>query len=195
MSYRRSATSSITIKDQTGVQPVDTDFTQQVKDAGNFPLDRCYQCFTCTLGCPVAKYMDIKPDQIVRMVQLGLKQQVLTSEAIWICCACETCVTRCPNEIDVPKLMDTLKETAIREKITGKNKIIPKFHKDFLYPIKIFGKQYELGLIVYQVLKTLDFGDLGLGIKMILRNKLSFLPGRVKGLAQIKRIYEKTKQD
>jgi heterodisulfide reductase subunit C len=189
------ATSSIAIKNQTGVQPVDTGFAQQVKDAGIFPLDRCYQCFTCTLGCPVAKYMDYKPDQIVRMVQLGLKQQVLTSEAIWICCACETCVTRCPNEIDVPKLMDILKETAIREKITGKNKIIPKFHKDFLYPIKMFGKQYELGLIVYQVLKTLDFGDVGLGIKMFMRNKLSFLPGRVKGLNQIRRIYEKTKQD
>jgi hypothetical protein len=44
-------------------------------------------------------------------------------------------------------------------------------------------------------LKTLDFRDLGLGIKMILRNKLSFFPGRVKGMNQIKRIYEKTKQD
>ena len=195
MNYRKLATSSVIIKDHTGVQPVSAGFAQQVKDTGNIPLDRCYQCFTCTLGCPVAKYMDIKPDQIVRMVQLDLKQQVLTSEAIWICCACETCVTRCPNEIDVPKLMDTLKETAIRENVTGKNKIIPKFHRDFLYPIKIFGKQYELGLIVYQVLKTLDFGDLGLGIKMILRNKLSFLPGKVKGLDQIRRIYEKTKQD
>ena len=195
MNYRGLATSSVTITDQTGVQPVDDGFAKHIAGTGDIPLDRCYQCFTCTLGCPVARYMDIKPDQIVRMVQLGLKQQVLTSEAIWICCACETCVARCPNEIDVPKLMDTLKETAIREKVTGKNKIIPKFHQDFLYPIKIFGKQYELGLIVYQVLKTLDFGDLGLGIKMILRNKLSFFPGRVKGLKQIRRIYEKTKQE
>ena len=188
-------TSNLTITDKSVSQPLDEQFTGKVRDANKEPLDRCYQCFTCTLGCPVAKYMDYPPDQIVRMVQLGLKDQVLASEAIWICCACETCVTRCPNDIDIPALIDILKETAIREHVAGKNTLIPKFHKDFLYPIKLFGKQYELGLIVYQVLKTLDFGDLGLGVKMILRNKLSFLPGRVKGLKQIRRIYEKTKQD
>lgn len=137
--------------------------------------------------------MDFHPDQIIRMVQFGLKQQVLTSEAIWVCLGCETCVARCPNEIDILRVMDTLRETALKENVAGKGRKIQQFHKAFLYPIKIFGKQYELGLIAYLILKTLDFGDLGLGIKMILRNKLPFIPSRIKGLKQIKKIYDKTR--
>ena len=137
--------------------------------------------------------MDFHPDQTIRMVQLGLKEQVLTSEAIWVCLGCETCVARCPNEIDILKVMDTLREMAIREKVDGKDKKIQQFHSAFMYPIKLFGKQYELGLIAFLILKTLDFGDLGLGIKMILKNKLPFIPSRIKGIKQIRKIYEKTK--
>ncbi|MFC1949404.1 4Fe-4S dicluster domain-containing protein [Chloroflexota bacterium] len=154
-------------------------------------LDLCYQCFTCSLGCPVATDMDFHPDQIIRMVQMGLKEQVLTSEAIWVCLGCETCVARCPNEINILRVMDTLREIALKEKVVGKEKKIPAFHKSFLYPIKLFGKQYELGLIAYLILKTMDFGDLGLGIKMILKRKLPFFPSRIKGLKQIKNIFNR----
>ncbi|MBN2239153.1 MAG: 4Fe-4S dicluster domain-containing protein [Dehalococcoidales bacterium] len=187
------ATNNVTITDKSGTQPVDASFAQQVRDESGEPLDRCYQCFTCSLGCPVSKYMDFHPDQVIRMVQLGLKQQVLTSEAVWICLGCETCVARCPNEIDVLRVMDTLREIALKENIKGKDESIPRFHKVFMLPIKYLGKQYELALFAIIILRTMDFGDLGLGIKMILRNKLPFFPARVKGLKQIRKIFEKTK--
>jgi heterodisulfide reductase subunit C len=192
MSCRRWATSSIKVVDQSGTQPVDTSFAQQVKEISGENLDRCYQCFTCSLGCPVSPDMDYYPDQVIRMVQLGLKEQVLNSSAIWLCLGCETCVARCPNEIDILRVMDTLREMAINEGIKGKVPIIPAFHKAFLYPIKLFGKQYELGLIVYLMLKTRDFfGDLGLGIRMILKRKLPFFPSRIKGVKQVKEIFNK----
>jgi heterodisulfide reductase subunit C len=174
------------------VQPVDTVFSRKVKEISGEAIDRCYQCFTCSLGCPVSPEMDYYPDQIIRMVQLGLKDKVLNSAGIWLCLGCETCVARCPNEIDILRVMDTLREIAIDEGIDGKETDIPRFHKAFLYPIKIFGKQYELGLIAYLILKKLDFGDLGLGIKMILKNKLPFFPSRIKGLKQLRKIYDKT---
>jgi len=156
-------------------------------------LDRCYQCFTCSLGCPVSPEMDYYPDQIIRMVQLGMKEKVMNSSAIWLCLGCETCVARCPNEIDILRVMDTLRELALDEKIKGQETIIPAFHRAFLYPIKIFGKQYELGLILYLMLKTRDFfGDLGLGIRMILKRKLPFFPSRIKGLRQVKEIFNRT---
>lgn len=137
--------------------------------------------------------MDFPPDQLIRMVQLGLKDQVLHSDAIWVCLGCETCVARCPNEIDILRVLDTLRETALRQNISGKEVDIPRFHKAFMYPIKVLGKQYELGLIGYLIMRTLDLGDLGLGIKMILKNKLPFIPTRIKGIKQIKRIYDRTK--
>jgi heterodisulfide reductase subunit C len=193
MNFRRSVTSSIRITDTNGELTVDGAFASQVREASGEPLDRCYQCFTCSLGCPVARSMDYQPDQVIRMVQLGLKQEVLTSQAIWMCLGCETCVARCPNDIDILRVMDTLRETALNEKTAGKEKSIPRFHKAFMYPIKVFGKQYELGLIGYLILRSFDFGDVGLGIKMILHNKLPFIPSRIKGLKQIRKIYEKTK--
>jgi heterodisulfide reductase subunit C len=193
MNYRRWATSNIQIIDQSGIKPVDTTFTEQVKQVSGEKLDRCYQCFTCSLGCPVSPEMDYHPDQIIRMVQLGLKERVLNSSAIWICLGCETCVARCPNEIDILRVMDTLREIALEERIKGKEKIIPTFHRAFLYPIKVLGKQYELGLIVYLMLKTRDFfGDLILGIRMILKRKLPFIPSRIKGVKQVKEIFIKT---
>ncbi len=186
-------TSSIQFKDQSGIKPVDTAFTEQVKQVSGEILDRCYQCFTCSLGCPVSPEMDYHPDQIIRMVQLGLKELVLNSSAIWLCLGCETCVTRCPNEIDILRVMDTLREMALDEKIKGKENIIPAFHRAFLYPIKVLGKQYELGLIVYLMLKTRDFfGDIVLGIRMILKRKLPFIPSRIKGVKQVKEIFNKT---
>lgn len=155
-------------------------------------LDRCYQCFTCSLGCPVSLEMDYHPDQIIRMVQLGLKEPVLNSSTIWLCLGCETCVARCPNEIDILRVMDSLREIALQQKIEGKERIIPAFHRAFLYPIRLFGRQYELGLVLYLMLKTRDFfGDLGLGIRMILKSKLPFTPSRIKGSKQLKEIFDK----
>ena len=138
--------------------------------------------------------MDYHPDQIIRMVQLGLKEQVLSSSTIWMCLGCETCVARCPNEIDILRVMDTLREMAIQEKIKGKERVIPAFHQTFLDPIRWFGKAYELGLIILLKLKTRDlFTDLVLGVRMILKGKLPFFPSRIRGLKQVREIFNKTK--
>ena len=138
--------------------------------------------------------MDYHPDQIIRMVQLGLKQQVLSSSAIWICLGCETCVARCPNEIDILRVFDTLRQMALQEKIKGKEKIGPIFHQTFLDPIRWFGKAYEVGLIVLLKLKTRDFlTDLDLGVRMMLKRKLPIFPSRIKGIKQVREIFNKTK--
>ncbi len=194
MNYRRWATSSIQFADRTGAQSIDVAFAQQVKRVSGEKLERCYQCSTCTLGCPVSPAMDYHPDQIIRMVQLGLKELVLNSSAIWLCLGCETCVARCPNEIDILRVMDTLREMSLQEKRKGKERIIPAFHRAFLYPIKVLGRQYELGLILYLKLKSGDlFGDLGLGLRMILKRKLPFIPTRIKGAKRVGEIFNKTK--
>jgi hypothetical protein len=89
--------------------------------------------------------------------------------------------------------MDTLREMALDENIKGKENIIPAFHRAFLYPIKVLGKQYELGLIAYTLLKTWDFlGFIGLGVRMILKRKVPFIPSRIKGTKQMKDIFIKT---
>lgn len=138
--------------------------------------------------------MDYHPNQIIRMIQLGLKEQVLNSSAIWLCLGCETCVARCPNEVDILRVMDTLREMAIEEKIEGKESVIPAFHQTFLYLVRLFGKQYELGMLLLLKWRTRDFfSDLSLGIRMLLKGKLAIIPSSIKGSRQVKEIFNKAK--
>ena len=174
----------------------DPAFTTAVEEVSRAGLERCYQCLTCTLSCPVAPDMDYPPHQIMRLVHLGLRQPVLSSSSIWLCATCETCVARCPQEVDILKVMDTLKEMAIQEKVTGKERIIPIFHDTFLRSIKMFGRQHELSMLLLLKLRTRDlFTDLDLGVKMLLRGKMGLLPPKMKGTKEMKIIFDKAKEE
>jgi len=57
--------------------------------------------------------MDILPNQIIRLLQLGLEEEALGAETIWYCAACLTCVARCPKGVDVARVMEALREVAM----------------------------------------------------------------------------------
>ena len=168
-------------------------FAGQVEELSGVNINRCYQCLTCTLSCPVLFAMDYLPNQILRMIQLGARSEVLQSSTIWLCASCETCVTRCPNEIDIPRLMDALRQMSLEEKVSGKETVIPAFHKIFLRSIRQWGKQYELGMLLELKFRVRDFfSDFGMGIKMLRKGKLSLLPGRVRGYKEIEAFFKKS---
>jgi heterodisulfide reductase subunit C len=130
------------------------------------------------------------------MVQLGLKDRVLESNTFWICLSCETCATRCPNNIEIVLVMDALREMALKEQRKGTTKL-PLFHSTFLGQVKLFGRVYELGLIgIYtglsgNLLKLKGLmKDAVLGVKMFSRGKLAVFPPGIKGKAEIKRMFE-----
>lgn len=174
-----------------GKTEIDSRFGTQVKEASGTDVDRCYQCLTCSLGCPAAFAMDYLPHQIVRMVQMGLKKQVLTSSTIWVCAGCEACATRCPNEVNLVKIMDVLRETSLHEGLAGE-RAAADFHRIFLGNIERWGRQHELSLILLLKLKTKDlFGDLLPGIKMLLKGKLKLLPGRFREKGSVKSLFRR----
>ena len=84
------------------------DFVQQVETISGQSLLACNQCGKCSAGCPVAFSMDILPNQVLRMAQLGITD-VLDAQTIWTCAACLTCVSRCPKGIDLPRVMEALR--------------------------------------------------------------------------------------
>jgi len=178
---------------ESGSEVCDQAFAKKVKEISNSNLDRCYQCYTCTAGCPVAYAMDYYPHQIMRMVQLGVKDKVLTSSTIWLCAACETCATRCPNEIELVNVMDTLREMALEEGVEIKEKEIVSMHKTFLSVVKSLGRQHEISLLVLLKMKTREFfKDMLLGINMFLKGKLKIMPHKIKGMDQIKGMFERS---
>jgi heterodisulfide reductase subunit C len=180
-----------------GTEKCDSSFAQLVKERSQGHLERCYQCVACSSGCPVAYQMDYAPHQILRMTQLGLKDRVLNSATIWLCASCETCATRCPNDIDIVKIMDTIRHISLSEGRT-KQTTLPVFHKSFLFGVRSFGRVHELLMIIqYMLISGAIFKlkalarDAILGIKMFKRGKMPVLPHRIKGAGEIKRIFQK----
>jgi heterodisulfide reductase subunit C len=85
------------------------EFVQQIEAISGESLLACNQCGKCSSGCPVAFSMDLLPNQVIRLAQLGI-EDVLESQAIWTCAACLTCVSRCPKGIDLPRLMEAMRQ-------------------------------------------------------------------------------------
>ncbi|MGI9860223.1 4Fe-4S dicluster domain-containing protein [Moorella naiadis] len=145
------------------------------------PVNRCYQCHKCTAGCPVTAAMDLMPHQVVRYVQLGLEEELLKSKTIWQCAACRTCISRCPNGIDIAAINDALKQRALAQGIQPALPGVAAFHQAFLASVKNKGRVHELGMMIAFKLKTgTYFQDVPLGLKMFQRHKLRILPEGIK---------------
>ena len=174
-------------------------YIAEIKSNTNVNVNRCYQCGKCSAGCAVAEEMDYPPSRVMRMLQTNETEsyrEILSSEAIWLCVSCQNCLTRCPMEIDIPHLMDYLRERVVQEKtINKKSRNILSFHKAFLDSVKYTGRLYEIGLIANYKLRTLNIlQDMDIAPKMFAKGKLPIKPEMVKNKKQINAIFKNAKQ-
>jgi heterodisulfide reductase subunit C len=150
----------------------------------------CFQCGRCSAGCPVADYFDLQVMEVVRLASYGMEDILLGSRTIWLCAACETCATRCPNEIEIAGLMDVLRSLALKKGITPAEPRVPLLHKSFLDSIRHWGRAYEIGMIAGYKLRSGDLvGDMKLGMQMFTKGKLKLLPHSIKGREDIRQIF------
>jgi heterodisulfide reductase subunit C len=176
----------------TSMDETNSSFLEEAKKRSGQDLSLCYQCLKCTAGCPTAPYMDIRPNNIIRMIQMGMRDTVLRSRAIWLCVSCWTCGTRCPNEIDIGVLMDALREIAIEEEIPAKEKNIYLLHETFVQSIRRRGRLHELAMEIEYKLRSRDFfTDMIPGMMLFLKGKIPLFPSLIKERYEIKKIFEK----
>jgi len=104
---------------KTEVVPVVVDFRfkeEVASQPGGENLKRCFACGSCTLSCPVAEVeASYSPRRIIHMILLGLKEEVLSSMAIWYCLSCYRCQVRCPQEVKYPEIMRVLRKLAVEQ--------------------------------------------------------------------------------
>jgi len=182
----------------------DYSFLEQIEAAGPFRTGACFQCRKCTNGCPVAFAMDLYPDELIRLVILGQRQTVLACQTIWICAACETCTTRCPNEVGIAELMDCLKEMAVEEGVPSPQPQILALHETFLNNITKRGRLYETTFLAAYLLKSGQLPDkltsgtwryeLNLGRQMFLKGRLPIMPKSIKGKKEVRKILTRSKR-
>jgi heterodisulfide reductase subunit C len=94
-------------------------------------LSACMQCGKCSAGCPMVDSMEILPNQVIRLLQLGSVDETLEKNSIWRCASCLTCRARCPRGVELPKVMEALRQLVLRKNIS------------FVEPEKIDGKKIE----------------------------------------------------
>jgi heterodisulfide reductase subunit C len=91
-----------TLIDPIEMSKLDTKFREEIRSMPNGEeLSACFACSTCTAACPIANIWKYKPHQLIRMILLGMRDEVLSSDEIWLCLTCFQCQERCPQKVRV----------------------------------------------------------------------------------------------
>ncbi|MFA6108131.1 MAG: 4Fe-4S dicluster domain-containing protein [Candidatus Latescibacterota bacterium] len=181
------------------VEGRDAVLATKVRQVTGVEVARCYQCGKCTAGCPMAAFMDLTPNQVMRLVQLrdpAADDELLRSGAIWSCAGCLTCTQRCPRLLDPAAVMDVLREASVRQgKVSERHRRVLAFHQAFLATIERDGRMGEVGLVRRYKLATGDlFSDVGLAPRALARGKLPLRGHRIAGRDEVRRIFRATRE-
>lgn len=155
------------------------DMVAEIRRRSGVNISACWHCNSCANGCPFSEAMDFRPNEVIRLAQLGLREEALRCSGIWICVGCNTCAIQCPNAIDVPAVNDALRQMALEEGETVAEPDILAFHQEVLHSIERYGRTHKLEIMMRYKLRRKDwFGDMLVGLKMMLKGKLDFLPSK-----------------
>ncbi|OPZ22655.1 MAG: sn-glycerol-3-phosphate dehydrogenase subunit C [candidate division BRC1 bacterium ADurb.BinA364] len=103
--------------DPISLDSLNLDFAEEIaREPGGEEVRRCFSCGMCTAGCPVREVDDrYSPRQVIRMILLGMREETLKSDFLWLCSNCFTCMERCPQGIRIPDIIRAAKNIAARE--------------------------------------------------------------------------------
>jgi heterodisulfide reductase subunit C len=165
-------------------------FADEVTEASGQEIEACYQCGKCTAGCPLAPAMDMTPNQVIRAVQLGLKDIVLECNAIWHCAGCATCASRCPRDIDMSRVMKSLARRCVVDGRKPKDPAALAFHKSFMESMGRWGRAHEVEIMSFTKLRNASqrLKDIPLGAALFGRGKLALLPHWVREGSKVRAI-------
>jgi heterodisulfide reductase subunit C len=140
--------------------------------------------------------MDVLSSQIMRLIHLGAKDEVLSSQAIWLCASCEACTTRCPMGIDIAGVMDALRMMAVESKASLGDARGEQFNRSFLGSVRRHGRVYELGMMLAYKLRSRDLlADADKTPQMLAKGKLSLLPKRSGAAGEVKEVFRRAEKE
>ncbi len=122
------------------ISKLDPKFKDEVASVpGGEHIKRCFLCGTCSAGCPVHEMSDeYNPRKIIRMILLGMRDKVLSSNFVWLCSTCYTCRERCPQDVRLSDIMSAVRNIAVKE---------GHVHPSYLRQLSLIssqGKLYEI---------------------------------------------------
>jgi len=167
-------------------------FAQDFEALTGEKVSLCDQCEKCTLSCPASYAMRMKPHELIRAVQLGLSEEIFWSGTIWVCLSCEACNTRCPQGINILRLINGLREWSKKVDYYNPYPAAPALHRIFMALVRGFGRAYPLGLALLTHLAMLTpFKDMDMASPMLRRGKLKLLPYKSRGVKELRQVMAK----
>lgn len=180
------------LEEEKSCSPGTLRLQQLIRERCGVNLSECYQCRKCSAGCTMAGKVEALPHAMIRLIQLGQEDEVLGSSLLWLCVSCQTCSTRCPNEIDFATVIDALRQLSLEAGVAPQEPGIAAFHDCTLDSIRSHGRLYELGMIARLKLRTGEYTkDAGMGIGLFRRGKLRLLASNVKDREQIAALFDR----
>ena len=160
-------------------------------------VSACMQCGTCTGSCPNAHAMDVTPRQLWRMVLLGLKEEIFKSKTFWLCSSCYYCTLRCPRGLPLTETIGALKRMAVAEGLSVDKKS-PLFYRSFLNTVRRYGRVREMEMMTRYFVSLKNpitpIAFAPLGIKLMVKGKISPQMPSLSGKGKLEAIYQKVQE-
>ncbi|MDW7726840.1 MAG: 4Fe-4S dicluster domain-containing protein [Candidatus Methanoperedens sp.] len=182
---------------------LDPNFKYEIaSEPGGENIKRCFNCTGCTVGCPVTEIDNsYNPRKLLRKALLGMRDEVLADDTLWLCASCYLCYERCPQDVKITEVMGAIRAIARREAKAGRLKLNnPKhlFDNLFIDSVKKNGKWYEAGVSGEFMLRTKGIkgviGYVPMGLELFKKGKLGILPHKTRGTKEIMRIFEEVEK-
>lgn len=99
---------------ELSITKVNSEFTAKVEEIANQSVYRCYQCGECSSSCPMVEQMDIMPNQIMKLLQMGEDDKIKNANTAYICASCFQCSVRCPRGVRITEIMEAIRLVKLR---------------------------------------------------------------------------------
>jgi heterodisulfide reductase subunit C len=101
--------------------------SEVIAEPGGEHLNSCFSCGACSGICPVSQAIpEFDPRKIIHMVRMGLSERLLSSDLLWYCSGCRSCVFVCPQDVSFADIMGALSKLAIRKGYVTKEQLVAK---------------------------------------------------------------------
>jgi len=154
---------------------------------GGEGIRECIQCGTCSASCPNAGRMDYTPRELIAMTRAGMREEILSSNAMWFCASCYLCTVRCPRDIKPTELMHALECLAVRYRQSSGRTLTPKMYRSFTDFVYSIGSVPEVSFMTWFYLLTNPlraFRMIPLALSLVRHGRVSIRARRLKPEAE-----------